>query len=101
MPVKSTSFRSNTSTEVRAANGRSRTSSVAFSVVPSTASRPPMIRMLVEAKNCGLPERFCTTAESTMRFSRRVACSIQCQRQRLVVARIEGCTSARHLAKRA
>ena len=70
MPSISTTFRSNTSTEVRAANGISRTSSLAFSVVPSTASRPPMIRMVVEAKNEGLVDRFWMTMPSTTRTSR-------------------------------
>ena len=55
---------------VRAANGISRTSSVAFSVVPSTASRPPMIRIVVDAKNDGLVDRFWITTPSTTRTSR-------------------------------
>jgi len=101
MAVSSTSFRSNTRALVRAANGISCTRPLALSVAPSAASRPPMIRMLVDAKNEGLADRLCATAESTMRFSRKVACSIQRRRHWLVVARIDGVRSARCLAHRA
>jgi hypothetical protein len=52
------------------------------SVVDSTASRPPMIRIVVEAKNEGLADRFCTTTPSSTRLSRAVACRIQRTRSR-------------------
>ena len=58
--------------EVLAAKGRSLTRSLAFSLVPSTASRPPSTRMVVEAQNEGLAARFCVMAASTMRWSRKV-----------------------------
>jgi hypothetical protein len=91
-------LRSNTSTEVRAAKGSSRTNSVAVSVVDSTASRPPMTRMVVEAKNEGLADRFCTTTASSTRLSRAVACHIQRTRSRLVSASTEGRTTERRRA---
>jgi hypothetical protein len=55
---------------VRAANGSSRASSLALSAVPITASSPPMMRIVVEAKNDGLVERFWMTTPSTTRASR-------------------------------
>ena len=57
MPASSPSLRSNTSSDVRTANGISCTRPLAVSVAPSAASRPPMIRMLVDAKNDGLADR--------------------------------------------
>ncbi len=54
---------------VRAANGRSRTSSLALTV-PSSASRPPMIKIVVEARNDGLIDRFWITTPSSTRTSR-------------------------------
>jgi hypothetical protein len=75
MASSSTTFRSNTNAVVRAANGTSRTNSLALSVVDSTASRPPMIRIVVDAKNDGLADRFCTTTPSKTRLSRTAACA--------------------------
>jgi len=73
-------LRSKTKAVVRVANGISRTSFAASSVAPSSASSPPMIRIVVEAKKDGLVERFCTTTPSMTRFSRAVVCSIQRRR---------------------
>ena len=95
----STIFKSNTSALVRAANGISSTSSVALSVVPNTASRPPMIRIVVEAKNDGLVDRAWITTPSSTLTSRCVTCNIHSRRIRFVVARIEACDSARRRAK--
>ena len=57
-----------------------------------------MIRIVVDAKNDGLLDNVCSTAASTMRFSRMVACSIHWRRHWLVLASTEGRTSARRLA---
>jgi hypothetical protein len=92
--VSSISLRSNTTSEVRAANGVSRTSSHACSVADSAASMPPMIRTVVEAKNDGPVPRFCTTTPSTTRFSYTAACNIQRRRLRFVSASSDGRTSA-------
>jgi hypothetical protein len=63
-------LKSRTSSEVRAANGISRTRSLACSVAPSTASSAPMIRMVVEAKNEAVDDNCCTTTPSSTRTSR-------------------------------
>jgi len=68
---------SNTCMLVTWAKGMSCTSSAALSVVPSMASKPPMIRMDVDEKNDGVCDRFCVMSPSNMRGSREVAWRIQ------------------------
>lgn len=90
---------SKTIAEVRAANGISSISALALSVAGSTASRSPMMWIVVEAKNDGLVDRFCTTTPSTTQLLRQVVCNIQRARSRLVSASNEGRTAARRLAQ--
>ena len=52
-------------------------SSVALSVVPSSANKPPMAKMEVDEKNAGVLERVCVIRPSSMRGSRAVVCIIQ------------------------
>ncbi|MCY1552905.1 hypothetical protein D9M68_893360 [compost metagenome] len=68
---------SNTTSDVAWANGISLISSVALSVVPSRANRPPMTRMDVDEKNEGVCESVCVMRPSSMRGLRAVACIIQ------------------------
>lgn len=82
----STSFGSKTSVDVRAANGNSRTSSLACSAALGTASSPPMTRIDVDAKNERLAERLCITALSSTRASRYVTCSIQAPKKTIIAA---------------
>ena len=70
MPVSSASLMSNTSVLVFTANGSPSTSALVCSLAPSAASRPPMIRMVVEAKNDGLDNSAWLTAPSSTRISR-------------------------------
>ena len=70
MAASSTTLKSNTSSEVRAANGISRTRSLACSVAPSTAASAPMIRIVVDAKNDAVEDSCCTTTPSSTRTSR-------------------------------
>jgi len=90
-----------TRADVRAVKGSSAISDVALSPAPSRASRPPMIRIVVEAKKLGLVDRFCTTTASSTRTSRLVACNIQSRRTRLPAASSDACAGARRLANRA
>jgi hypothetical protein len=75
--ISASTFSSNTSIDVRCAKGISRTNSAALSVVPSRASRPPMMISVADAKNAGLADRLWTMMPSSTRGSRAVACSIQ------------------------
>ena len=59
------------------ANGISLISSVALSVVPSSAKRPPMIRIEVDEKKAGVFDSVCVIRPSSMRGSRIAACFIQ------------------------
>ncbi|MCY1562608.1 hypothetical protein D9M68_1000360 [compost metagenome] len=68
---------SKTISVVVCANGISLISSVALSVVPSRANRPPMIRMEVDEKKAGVLDSVCVMTPSSMRGSRAVACIIQ------------------------
>jgi hypothetical protein len=60
-----------------------------------------MIRMVVDAKNDGLADRFCTTTPSKTRLSRTAACIIQRSRSRLELPSTEGRVRARRLARTA
>jgi len=76
IPIITSSFNSSTCRLVVWANGMSSTRPAAFSVVPSTASKPPMIRMVVEQKNEGVCDRLWVMSPSSMRGSRPEACII-------------------------
>ena len=60
-----------------------------------------MMRIVVEAKNDGLVDRFWMTTPSTTRTSRYVVCSIHWRRTRLVEARIDGWWPTRRRANSA
>ena len=70
MPIINRSFNSSTCMVVACANGMSCISPAALSVVPSTASRPPMIRMVVEQKKEGVFDSVCVIRPSNIRGSR-------------------------------
>ncbi len=65
-------------------NGRSATTDATLSVVPSSASSPPRISSVVDAKNVEPFDRLARIDTSPMRTSRPTSMSIQSRRKRLM-----------------
>ena len=92
---------SNSSALVRTANGSSVAISAARSLAPSSASRPPMMMIVVDAKNDGLEVRLWMAMPSMTRTSRKVLWYIHSRRTWLPAASSEGLRLERRCANHA
>ena len=98
MAINTKILNSNTKMGVACENGISRTNSAALSVVPMSANKPPMIRMVVLEKNAGVLDRVCVMMPSSTRGSRVSDTWIQRNLKRFVAAKMDGRLSDQRVA---